>query len=208
SRGIFTRFNPCTNPAWDTAQRFTKAQNSDLIGRTIREAAAGQDSLSFLLDLLSEDPCACVISLSRRPEHTPDRDAFVDCGDACIGLDTWCFDYAAALSEGDMPLECGSPATYCGMTKFLEDQRPQRPIEEIVRRLTGNAAERLHLRDRGCIREGYRADVLLLDPARFSSNENLSDPRCGASGLDYVIVNGEIAVRDGAHTHVRSGEIL
>ena len=52
------------------------------------------------------------------------------------------------------------------------------------------------------------ADVLLLDPARFKSNENLSDPRCGASGLDCVIVNGEIAVRNGAHTHVRSGEIL
>lgn len=208
SRGIFTRFNPCTNPAWDTAQRFSKTKDASLTGKTIREAANGRDSLSFLLDLLSEDPYACVISLNRRPEHTPDRDAFVDCGDACIGLDTWSFDYAAALSEGDLPLECGSPATYCGMTRFLEDQRAQRPIGEIVRRLTGNAAERLHLRDRGYIREGDRADVLLLDPARFKSNENLSDPRCGASGLDCVIVNGEIAVRNGAHTHVRSGEIL
>ena len=208
SRGIFTRFNPCTNPAWDTAQRFSKTKDASLTGKTIREAANGRDSLSFLLDLLSEDPYACVISLNRRPEHTPDRDAFVDCGDACIGLDTWSFDYAAALSEGDLPLECGSPATYCGMTRFLEDQRAQRPIGEIVRRLTGNAAERLHLRDRGYIREGDRADVLLLDPTRFKSNENLSDPRCGASGLDCVIVNGEIAVRNGAHTHVRSGEIL
>lgn len=207
SRGVFTRFNPAANPAWDTAQRFTRAKDAGLIGKSIREAAGGRDSLTFLLDLLSEDPRACIIPLGRRPEHTPDRDAFVERPEACIGLDTWSFDYAASLSEGDLPLECGSPATYSGMTVFLED-RKESPLEETVQRLTGNAAKCLKLDDRGYIREGCRADVLVIDFDRFASNEDLADPRRGASGLDYVIVNGAIAVEGGVHSHVRSGEIL
>lgn len=43
--------------------------------------------------------------------------------EATIGLDTWTFRYDAALSEGDMPLECGSPATYEGMTVFFQTER-------------------------------------------------------------------------------------
>lgn len=207
SRGVFTRINPVQNPDWDVQQRFTKLENTAWLGKTIREAARGRDSLRFLMEVIREDPYACVISLSRRPEHTPDRDAFVEDARACIGLDTWSFDYDARLSEGDLPLECGSPATYSGMTRFLEDEQA-RPLEERVRRLTGNAARCLGLNDRGLIREGYRADVLVIDFARFCSNEDLSDPRRGASGLEWVIVNGEVAVRDGVHTHVRSGEIL
>lgn len=207
SRGVFTRINPVQNPDWDTKQRFTKVRNAAWMGKTIREAAQGRDSLRFLMEVLRDDPYACVISLYRRPEEAPDRDAFVEDAQACIGLDTWSFDYSARLNEGDLPLECGSPATYSGMTRFLEDQRA-RPLEDCVRRLTGNAAKCLGLSDRGLIREGYRADVLVIDFARFSSNEDLSDPRRGASGLELVVVNGEVAVRDGVHTHARSGQIL
>lgn len=207
SRGVFTRFNPKTDPQWDTRRRFTKTADASLIGKTIREAANGTDSLSFLLDLLAEDPASCVISLDRRPEHTPDRDAFVARDEACVGLDTWTFDYSARLNEDDMPLECGSPSTYSGMTGFLQNQK-DRPIEETVRKLTGNAAKCLGLNDRGWLRAGCRADILVIDPVRFSPNERIWDPRCGATGLEYVIVNGEIALRDGSHTHVRSGQII
>ncbi len=207
SRGVFTAFNPKVNPAWDTARRFTKAADTSLVGKTIREAANGKDSLTFLLDLLSQDPTACVIPLGRRPEHTPDRDAFAAQAEASIGLDTWTFNYNAHLNSDEMPLECGSPSTYSGMTVFLKEQW-NRPAEETIRKLTGNAATCIGLRDRGLLREGYSADVLVIDPLRFSPEECLADPRRGAQGLDYVIVNGEIAVQDGAHTHVRSGRII
>ena len=207
SRGVFTVFNPVADPDWDTARRITKAKDASLVGRTIREAAAGGDSLSFLLERIAQDPGLCVIPLNRRPDRSPDRDAFTAREEASIGLDTWTFDYAASLNADGMPLECGSPSTYCGMTKFLEDQA-HRPIEETILKLTGNAAACLGLKDRGWLREGCRADVLVIDPARFAANERLWDPRCGASGLAYVIVNGEIAVQSGTHSHVRSGQII
>ena len=103
-------------------------QRAGCVGKTIREAAQGADSLELLLDVLTEDPYAAMISLGRRPEHTPDRDAFVARTAATIGLDTWTLDYDAALSEGDLPLECGSPATYEGMTVFLETERDKRCV--------------------------------------------------------------------------------
>lgn len=209
SRGIFTRFNPKGDPEWDTRQRFTRTKDETLVGKTIREAAEGRDSLDFLLNLLAEDPQASIIQLSRRPEHTPDRDEFVEQQDATIGLDTWTFDYDACLNEEGMPLECGSPATYEGMTAFLEREKARGvSVETTVQKLTSNAARCLGLTDRGLIREGYAADLLVVDYDHFSACQCLADPRHGARGLDYVIVGGQVAVRQKIHTHVRSGRIL
>lgn len=118
-------------------------------------------------------------------------------------------DYDAALSEGDLPLECGSPATYEGMTVFLETERDKgAAIEETIRKLTGNAARTLGLTDRGFVSQGLAADLLVLDWEHFSARENLADPRHGPQGLDYVLVTGQIAVDHGVHTHVRSGTVL
>lgn len=209
SQGVFTRFDPQADPAWDTRYRFTRVQRAGCVGKTIREAAQGADSLELLLDVLTEDPYAAMISLGRRPEHTPDRDAFVARTEATIGLDTWTLDYDAALSEGDLPLECGSPATYEGMTVFLETERDKgAAIEETIRKLTGNAARTLGLTDRGFVSQGLAADLLVLDWEHFSARENLADPRHGPQGLDYVLVAGQIAVDHGVHTHVRSGTVL
>ena len=57
-------------------------------------------------------------------------------------------------------------------------------------------------------KEGYKADILVIDFEHFSACERLYDPRCGINGLDYVIVGGQVAVCKGEHTHVRSGCIL
>ena len=209
SRGVFTRFNPKANPNWDLGQKFTKVKDPALLGKTIREAANGQDSLKFLLDLMAEDPYACIIQLNRQPETTPERDAFVARDEAAIGLDIWSFDYDACLNPEGLPLECGSPATYQGLGYFLEDEIAKgESLEGTIRKLTGNAAAYIGLSDRGLLREGYKADVLVIDFEHFSACERLYDPRCGINGLDYVIVGGQVAVCKGEHTHVRSGCIL
>ncbi|MCI8538457.1 MAG: amidohydrolase family protein [Oscillospiraceae bacterium] len=209
SKGLFTRFNPKSDPDWDTRQRFTRCTKANLAGKTIREAADGKDSLDFLLDVLAADPYAAVISLGRRPEHTPDRDAFVARPEATIGLDTWTLNYDAALSEGDLPLECGSPATYAGMTVFLDTERAKGvPIQTTIQKLTGNAAKALGLRRRGTVEPGKAADLLVIDWENFLPLEDLADPRHGPCGLDYVLVGGQVAVDHGVHTHVRSGSIL
>ncbi|MDR2157446.1 MAG: amidohydrolase family protein [Clostridiales Family XIII bacterium] len=207
SRGIFTSFHPNDNPGWDTQYRFTRTMRGAWTGKTPREAAGGQDSVDFLLDLLKQDPYAAMISLKLRPEHTPERDCFAEQPDATIGLDTWSLNYDAVFSEGDMPLECGSPATYTGFPVFLETMR-NRPIEQTIQKLTSNAATALGLTDRGFVKEGMIADLLVIARDAFSARENLADPRHGPQGLDYVIVGGKVAVDHGIRTHVRNGVIL
>ena len=55
---------------------------------------------------------------------------------------------------------------------------------------------------------GQQVDIVVLDMEHLATNEDFFDPRQQPSGLDYVIVNGQIAVDHGVHTHVRSGVIL
>jgi N-acyl-D-aspartate/D-glutamate deacylase len=207
SRGIFTRFNPKTTPDWDKKKAFTACEDQTWLGRTIRDVAGEKDSVDFLLELLIKEPYAMVMSTDRRPDHTPDREAFVAEEDASIALDTWAFDYDATLSEAHMPLECGSPATYTGMGTFMASQN-EIPIETTIKKMTGNAATILGLKDRGFVKEGFRADLLIINPTTFSSNEQLADPRVGIKGLDYVFVNGVLAVKEEKHLHSRSGNVL
>ena len=69
-------------------------------------------------------------------------------------------------------------------------------------------AKELGLCDRGLVKEGLAADLLVIDLEHFDPKENLADPRHAPQGLDYVLVGGEIAVDHGVHTHVNQGQIL
>jgi N-acyl-D-amino-acid deacylase len=82
------------------------------------------------------------------------------------------------------------------------------PVEEAVARLTARAADRIGLTDRGRIREGLRADVVLLDPARFIDTATYDDPKRIPEGISRVLVVGQTVWADGASTGVLSGNVL
>ena len=106
-----------------------------------------------------------------------------------------------------MPRDRSTPTSYSGMISFSE-KRGDIPFEELVRKLTGNAAKALGVSDRGLLREGMAADILVIDRENLRSNENFSDPRQKPDGIDYVIVDGRVAVAHGEHTHIRAGRII
>ncbi len=208
SRGIFTRFDPKNNPEWGKNYKITQSENRSIIGSTLQQAAGTCDALTFLLDALASDPYLSLMPLGRRPEETPDRDAFVRQTDACIGMDTWTFSYDAQLNDPRMPLECGSPATYCGMTEFLFDRRNTEQPETTIRKLTGNPAKVLGLPDRGILRENAAADVLLIDPEKLTGEEFAADPRRAPEAIRSVFVNGAKAMCGGIPENVLNGRIL
>jgi N-acyl-D-amino-acid deacylase len=61
-------------------------------------------------------------------------------------------------------------------------------------------ADILGLTDRGYIKEGYLADLVLLDPARFRDTATYQQPHQYATGVKYLMVNGKLAVEDGRPT--------
>ncbi len=82
------------------------------------------------------------------------------------------------------------------------------PVEEAVARLTARAADRIGLTDRGRIREGLRADLVLLDPARFIDTATYDDPKRIPEGINRVFVAGRTVWADGAPTGALPGDVL
>jgi N-acyl-D-amino-acid deacylase len=108
---------------------------------------------------------------------------------------------------GDKP----SPRTYGSYPRVLGEfvrDRALVGLEEAVRKMTSAPAARLGLTDRGVLRDGYWADVVVFDPATVRSNATYDDPRQFPTGIDVVIVNGEIVVDDGVHTGALPGRAI
>ena len=81
-------------------------------------------------------------------------------------------------------------------------------LEEAVRTMTSFPAQRLSLVDRGVLRPGLRADLVLLDPASIRDAATFERPHQYAEGVSIVIVNGEVIYEQGAMTPARPGRVL
>jgi N-acyl-D-aspartate/D-glutamate deacylase len=81
-------------------------------------------------------------------------------------------------------------------------------LEEAVRKMTGATAARLKLRDRGLLREGMYADVVVFDPATIIDKATFEKPHQLAVGVKYVFVNGVAVVSDGKHTGATPGKVV
>ena len=82
------------------------------------------------------------------------------------------------------------------------------PLEKMIHKMTGLPAERLLVPNKGLIRDGYDADLLLLDMENFRDNATFDQPNLRADGIDLVIVNGKTVYRDKQLTGVYSGRII
>ncbi|WP_405768171.1 D-aminoacylase [Actinacidiphila glaucinigra] len=78
-------------------------------------------------------------------------------------------------------------------------------LEECVAHLTGRPAARLGLPDRGLVREGHRADLVLLDPGTVAAGATYEAPRTPPTGIPHVLVDGRFVIEDGRRTDVLAG---
>jgi len=81
-------------------------------------------------------------------------------------------------------------------------------LEEAIRRMTSLACERFGLANRGFVREGYAADLVLFDPLIIEDRATYADPKQEPAGISKVIVNGQVAYDEGRHTGVGAGRML
>ncbi|WP_326658343.1 N-acyl-D-amino-acid deacylase family protein [Streptomyces sp. NBC_00385] len=78
-------------------------------------------------------------------------------------------------------------------------------LEECVAHLTSRPAARLRLADRGYVREGYRADLVLFDPATVAAGSTFEEPRTLPAGIPHVLIDGRFVIEDGKRTQVLAG---
>ncbi len=121
-------------------------------------------------------------------------------------------------SDGEIPRGLGDPGaspthprSYGAFVRVLGVYVRDRVViglEEAVRKMSALPAQRLGLRDRGVVRPGMKADLVVFDPARVRDASTFDRPHQYAEGVPLVIVNGEIVFENNAMTSARPGRVL
>lgn len=91
--------------------------------------------------------------------------------------------------------------------KYVREQRVM-PLEEAVRKMSSAVATRLSIQDRGILREGQYADIVIFDPETIIDRATFEDPHQLSVGMQHVLVNGIPVVRDGHHTGAKPGRVV
>ncbi|RLA34585.1 MAG: D-aminoacylase [Gammaproteobacteria bacterium] len=103
------------------------------------------------------------------------------------------------------------PRSYGTNAKVLADfvrERNVLTLEDAIRRMTSLPARTFSFHDRGIVRPGFVADLVLFDPDTVTDKATFSDPHQYTQGFDYVIVNGVAVVAEGEMTDQRSGQFI
>jgi N-acyl-D-amino-acid deacylase len=178
---------------------FKHPRNHQYEGRSIAEVAAmrDQDPVDALCDLLlDEDLQVSYVSAGGNGSTLP---KFVAHPLSMVGSD--------AVLIGDFP----SPRTYgCFPVILSEFVREENylALPQAIRKFTSFPAQRLGLPDRGLLRDGLKADVVVFHPKTVKAPATRSDPKQFPIGIEYVIVNGRVVVDRGEHTGTLAGRAL
>jgi len=124
---------------------------------------------------------------------------------------SFCTDAVSIAAEGDQLLNHRHPRTYGTFPRVLGHYARDLQLlslEQAVHRASGLPATNLSLRDRGFLREGYFADVLVFDPTTIQDHATFEQPHQYSTGMEKVFVNGELVFDDGVHTGALPGQVV
>lgn len=82
------------------------------------------------------------------------------------------------------------------------------PVETAIRKMTGKPADTIGIKDRGYLKDGYHADVLVIDFDHIIDVGDYTNPKQYAKGILYSIVNGKLIIDEGKATHQKAGQVL
>ena len=122
--------------------------------------------------------------------------------------------FTAVASDGgvrEFGVGVPHPRSYGTRARVLAEYVRRRGVitlEDAVRKMTSLPARAVRLRDRGLLREGYAADLVLFDPDRVQDKATFQQPHQFSEGFDLVLVNGTPVVEDGKLTGARAGRVL
>jgi N-acyl-D-amino-acid deacylase len=93
------------------------------------------------------------------------------------------------------------------LRKYVREEKTI-TLEQAVRRMSSLPAYLLQLKDRGLILEGYKADLLIFDPETVRENATYTDNHQYSTGIDYVLVNGNVTIEKGEYNKTLNGRVL
>jgi N-acyl-D-aspartate/D-glutamate deacylase len=180
-------------------------KNLPLCGKSLAEIASmrGQEWADALIDLTLEEkaPLGAVFFLMSEDNLALQiRQPWMK-----FGTDAGASDTAEADVRETHPRAYGTYPRILG--RFVREQKII-TLEDAVRKMTSAVAERLSIGDRGLLREGMRADVVVFDPATVIDHATFEKSHQLSTGIRDVFVNGVAVVRDGTHTGAKPGHVV
>lgn len=178
---------------------FREPHNTKYDGKSIWQIGEmrEQDPADALFDLLYEERLGISeVGTGTNAQTLPD---FVSHPYGMIASD--------AILFGEYP----NPRTYgCFPVVLAEFVRAEKHLRlpEAIRKMTSFPAQRLGLRDRGVLKDGFRADIVVFNPDTVRTDATKDDPKHYPVGIDYVIVNGQVVIEKGTNTGVTPGLAL
>jgi N-acyl-D-amino-acid deacylase len=186
---------------WDAIEvnGVREAGNAHLVGLSVAESArrAGRPPAELYFDVLISERLgtSCLMhvghednvrAIMRHPAHTGGSDGLL-------------------VGERPHPRAWGTFPRY--LARYVRELGVL-GLEECVAHLTGRPARRLRLTDRGLVREGFAADLVLFDPDAVADTATFEQPRQAAAGITHVLVNGVAVLDDGRRTDALPGRSL
>jgi N-acyl-D-amino-acid deacylase len=184
----------------------TNPKLTGIQGHTLADLAKsrGTDPMDTLFDILIEDDALTEVAVFAMSE--PDI--------ALAAVQPWvsfCNDSAGTSPEGVLGKEFPHPRAYGTfprvLRKYVREERRMR-LEEAIRKFSSLPASRLRLSDRGVIKAGMWADIVVFDPETITDRATFSAPNQLSVGMEWVLVNGAPVVAEGKATQALPGQVL
>lgn len=198
--------NMALGSGWDNIVLSFHPARPDLFGQTIADIAAdsGADPLEVALDLiLNSDARAAIVDFCM-----DERDVATILRHPHTAVVT---DAEALAADGPLSVGVPHPRAYGTFPRVLARYvREQRLLtwEEAIHKMTALPASRLGLCERGVVREGAFADLVVFDPQTVADTATFARPHRYPAGIHHVLVNGRFVIHAGIQTGERPGRVL
>ena len=204
-RKVRDELGDSVNPMWGLSldhyifSHVGSAKNKEWEGRSLTDLAAaqGKSIVDTICDLLIEENLN--VAFVARTGNPDNIRQILRHPAQMVGSD--------GLLTGEMP----NPRTYGAfpyvLGQFVREEGLLR-MEEAVRKMSAIPAQRLGLSDRGILRDGMKADIVVFDPDLVEAKATFEQPKQYPAGIDYVLVNGKLVVDNGSHTGALPGRAI
>jgi N-acyl-D-amino-acid deacylase len=184
-------------------------QNPKLLplqGKTLAEIAKlwNKDPMDSLFDLLVQDNGFTEVAVFGMSE----ADVALALQQPWVSIDN---DSSGTSPEGILGLEHPHPRAYGTFPRILRKyvrEEKKLTLEDAIRKFSALPAERMRLTDRGVLKAGMWADVVIFDPATVRDLATFAEPNQLSQGMEYVLVNGVAVIDQGRMTGARPGRVL
>ncbi len=184
-------------------------QNAKLLplqGKRLAEVAKMQskDPMDALFDILIEDNASTGVAVFGMSE----RDVALALQQPWVSVDN---DSSGASPQGILGQEHPHPRAYGTFPRVLRKyvrEEKKLTLEDAIRKFSALPAQRMRLTDRGVLKAGMWADVVVFDPATVRDLATFEDPNQLSQGMEYVLVNGVPVIDQGKQTGALPGKVL